>query len=181
MEVLVLNAHRVAVSRVSWQDAFVMVCAGRAEILEEYEDRVVRTAREVYPMPAVIRYLRATTKFFRKGPRFNRTNVYLRDKGICQYCGIKVDRAEFQIEHVIPRAQGGKSTWENVVVACHRCNQKKEDKTPAQAKMPLLSKPSKPKSLPGTFSPVISWSEGMPKEWKSFIASVHYWHDKLEE
>ena len=159
-----------------------MICSGRAEVMEEYENRVVHSARETFQIPAVIRLLKATAAFFRRGPRFNRTNIYLRDKGKCQYCGAAVTRSAFQIEHVTPRAQGGRTTWANCVTACNPCNQRKQDKTPQQARMRLLSKPSKPKSLPGAFSPVLAWDEKrMPMEWRDYLASVHYWHDKLEE
>ena len=181
MDTLVLNSSRLPISCVSWRKAFTMIVSGRAEVMEEYEDRVVKTARETYQIPAVIRLLEAAVGFFRRGPRFNRSNIYLRDKGKCCYCGRAVTKTEFQIEHVVPKAQGGRTVWENVVVACGPCNQRKQDKTPAQAQMRLLSKPVRPKSLPGMFSPVIQWSDGMPDEWRGFVYSVQYWHSQLED
>jgi 5-methylcytosine-specific restriction endonuclease McrA len=157
-----------------------MICSGRAEILEEYADRVVCTVRKIYQMPAVIRLIGATKAFYKKGPRFNRNNIYLRDKGKCQYCTRKLSKSEFQLEHVTPRAQGGRTNWQNVVVACEPCNQRKQDKTPAQARMKLSTKPVQPRSLPGMVSPAFRWEPGMPMEWKSFVASVTYWHSELE-
>jgi len=181
MDTLVLNSYRMPVQAVSWRKAFTMIVSGRAEVMEEYENRIVRTAYETFHIPAVIRLLKSAVGFFRRGPRFNRTNIYLRDKGACQYCGLKVSKSEFQIEHVVPRAKGGRTVWENVVVACEPCNQRKQDKTPAQARMRLLSKPVRPKSLPGMYSPVIQWETGMPDEWRDFVYSVSYWHSELED
>ena len=180
MDTLVLNSFRLPIQLVSWRKAFTMIVSGRAEVLEEYEDRAVKTAWETFQIPAVIRLLKTAVGFFRRGPRFNRSNIYLRDKGKCQYCGRAVTKTEFQIEHVVPRAQGGRTIWTNCVTSCNRCNQRKQDKTPRQAGMRLLSKPVRPKSLPGMFSPVIQWSKEMPTEWRDFIASVDYWHGTLE-
>jgi hypothetical protein len=92
-----------------------------------------------------------------------------------------LSKSEFQLEHVTPRAQGGRTNWQNCVVSCNRCNQRKQDKTPAQARMSILTKPVRPKSLPGTVSPAFRWAEGMPSEWRDFIASVHYWHGTLDD
>ena len=59
----------------------------------------------------------------------------------CQYCGTKFLSSELELEHVIPRAQRGQSTWENIVAACRDCNVEKADRTPAEAGMKLLRLP----------------------------------------
>ncbi len=180
METLVLNAAYQPINRVSWQEAFRLVFTGRAEIVETYADRVVRSARAAFPVPSIVRFVRMVRSVFRRGIRFNRRNVYLRDKGRCQYCGDKVSLDGFSFEHVIPRAQGGKTSWENIVVACIPCNRRKGGRTPEQARMRLRSKPVRPRSLPGMGSG-LGWNDGMPHSWKTYLQSVGYWHAPLDE
>lgn len=181
MDTLVLNAAYQPVARVSWQKAFTLVFTGRAEVVETYADRVIRSAREIFPMPSIVRFVRMVTTYFRRGVRFNRRNVYLRDKGRCQYCGHRVPSNDFNFEHVVPKAQGGRTTWENIVVACHPCNQRKGNRTPEQAGMRLLSKPRRPKSLPGMGRAQLAWHAGMPSTWKDYLQTVRYWHATLED
>ena len=118
-----------------------MVFAGRAEIVETYSGRVIRSAREVFPMPSIVRFVRRVTYAFRGGVKFNRKNLYLRDKGSCQYCGERVPSNAFDFEHVIPKARGGRTRWDNVVVACIPCNQLKGNRTPQEAGMRRRTKP----------------------------------------
>ena len=95
-------------------------------------------------VPRIVRLL-----FFDRLPRaevkFNRRNLFARDKSHCQYCGKRYSTAELSLDHVIPRSIGGKTTWENIVCACMKCNVKKGGKTPKQARMTLIKKPVKPK------------------------------------
>ncbi|MEM7588056.1 MAG: HNH endonuclease [Acidobacteriota bacterium] len=181
METLVLNASYQPVNRVSWREAFCMVFTGRAEIVENYADRVIRSACEVFPMPSIVRFVRRVSYVFRGGVKFNRKNLYLRDKGRCQYCWEKVPLNGFDFEHVIPKAQGGRTRWENIVVACFECNQRKGARTPAQAGMKLRSKPMRPKYLPGAVSGNMVWTDDMPLTWRDYLQSVRYWHDELED
>lgn len=169
MDTLVLNAAYQPINRVSWQEAFRMVFTGRAEIVETYVDRVVRSTRQVFRVPAIIRFVRRVTRVFRRGLRFNRRNVYLRDQGRCQYCGVAMSFGEFTCEHVVPRAQGGRTSWENIVAACIACNRRKGGRTPKQAGMKLRSKPTRPKNLRGVRVSYLRWSEEMPNVWKDYL------------
>jgi 5-methylcytosine-specific restriction endonuclease McrA len=181
MDTLVLDAGYQPINRVSWQEAFRLVFTGRAEVVENYADRIVHSAREVFPVPSIVRFVRTVAKaFYRRGVAFNRRNVYLRDKGRCQYCGLRVPSTNFDFEHILPKAQGGRTTWENIVVACLPCNQKKGNRTPPEAGMKLRSKPMRPKSLPGVGSAQLAWNDGMPISWKDYLRSVGYWHVPLE-
>ncbi len=182
MDTLVLNAAYQPLRRVSWQEAFRLVFTGRVEVVESYADRVVRSAREVFPVPSVVRFVRMVVEsVFHRGVKFNRRNVYLRDKGRCQYCGERVPSTDFEFEHVIPRSQGGHTRWANIVVACTACNRRKGNRTPAQAGMRLRIRPVRPRSLPGTGSAGLAWDEGMPHSWRDYLRSVRYWHATLEE
>jgi 5-methylcytosine-specific restriction endonuclease McrA len=178
MDTLVLSNAYIPLARVSWQRALTWALTGRVEILEEYEDRSVRSPNQVFPMPSIVRFLRKVAGYFRKGVKFNRKNVWLRDKGQCQYCGHKVALTEFTFDHVTPRKLGGKTCWENIVVACTPCNQKKADRSLREAKMRLLSKPEQPKNLPGGDFSLFCGGD-TPTTWKDYLGSISYWHGAL--
>src|SRR3954469_10212403 len=135
MQTLVLDAGYTPVARVSWQRAVTLLWEGKVEVVESY-DHVVRSVTIEVQVPAVVRFLRIV-RARKKGIRFSRENVYARDAGRCQYCGVRVARSDFTYDHVLPRAQGGLTCWENIVVCCTPCNQKKGGRTPAQARLVL--------------------------------------------
>jgi 5-methylcytosine-specific restriction endonuclease McrA len=120
------------------------------------------------------------TNYSKMPPRkvkFSRRNIYLRDDYTCQYCGRVPPRDELTIDHVIPRSKGGRSTWDNVVLSCYRCNLDKASKTLEEAGLRLLKKPVKPK-----------WSlvDGVQLDvrridmtWQRFIDEA-YWNTNLD-
>ena len=179
MDTLVLNSSYMPIDRISWRDALSRILTGRAEVVEEYEGWTVCSPSTVFKVPSIIRFLGKVAGLFRKGVRFNRHNVYLRDKGRCGYCGLRVSRSSFTYDHVVPRHQGGKTTWTNVVVSCLPCNQEKSNRTPRQAGMVLKTKPHRPKTLPGGFN--LSWDDKMPGSWQTFLRNTAYWHGQLDE
>jgi 5-methylcytosine-specific restriction endonuclease McrA len=179
MDTLVLNAAYMPIDRISWQEALSNLVKGRAVVVEEYTDWTVHSEERDWKVPAIIRFVTKVAGLFRKSVKFNRHNVYLRDKGRCQYCGLQVSKADFTYDHVVPRRQGGVTKWNNVVVACLPCNQRKADRTPMEAKMRLRVEPCRPKSLPGA-SQMFRWQDGMPSCWKDYIAGVSYWHARLD-
>lgn len=180
METLVLDVGMRPVERIPWTDAIVrIVIKKKARVIEEYPDRYINTVNWSVKMPSVIMLLRPIAKA--KAVKFSRHAIYARDRGRCQYCGEKVRRSEMQYEHVIPRAQGGRTCWENIVVSCMSCNQHKAGRTPAQASMCLLSTPVRPKKLSLVDHGGIAYSPGMPEEWKSYLRSHAYWNTALDE
>ena len=103
--------------------------------------------------------------------------VFERDGNRCQYCWKVFDRRELNLDHVIPRHFGGRTTWENVVCSCIPCNTRKANRLPPQAGMRLYRKPNRPK-----WRPVISQVISRPghKQWKDFL-DVAYWNVELKE
>ncbi|MCP3101897.1 HNH endonuclease [Myxococcus sp. K15C18031901] len=180
METLVLSQAYEPVARIPWQRAVMLIFQGKVEVVEEYEDRFVRSVTVEIRMPSVIRFVRGLRKG-PKGVKFSRENVYLRDNCRCQYCGQKVSRAEATYDHVVPRAQGGRTCWENIVIACVPCNQKKGNRTPQVARMELRSTPVKPKKLSNTLRLTFMFEKGMPMTWAKFMNDVAYWHVELQE
>jgi hypothetical protein len=136
--VLVLNADLGPLHRVTLRHAIRMLCRQVAEVHEAEPD--LRLG--VFPMPRVVRLLRyiVTTWRFATGPGWSRSGVMTRDGHRCAYCGA----AATTIDHVRPRSRGGVNTWLNTVAACRGCNQRKGDRTPAEARMPLRVNPHAP-------------------------------------
>lgn len=180
METLVLSASYRPVARISWQRAITLLFLGKVEVIEEYEDKTVRSISFELKVPSVVRFFKNLVK--RKPVvRFSRENVYARDLGHCQYCGRKVARSEATYDHVVPRSQGGGTNWENIVIACVPCNQEKGGRTPAQAALALKTAPVKPKRLPESFRLTFTFQKGMPRSWANWLRDVTYWHGSLDE
>jgi 5-methylcytosine-specific restriction endonuclease McrA len=98
-------------------------------------------------VPRVIRLLKYD-RVPRYQVKFNRRNVFLRDEYSCQYCGKSYNSGSLSLDHVLPRSQGGGTSWDNIVTACLKCNERKGGRTPKQARMPLKIPPKKPKNNP---------------------------------
>ncbi len=98
--------------------------------------------------------------------RFNRRNLFARDENTCQYCVRKLPHNQLSFDHVMPRSRGGETSWMNVVCCCIRCNTTKGNRTPKEANMELIQRPSKPR-----FSPVLTMKMEHPKYqvWKAFV------------
>lgn len=136
--VLVLNADLGPLHRVSLKHAVRMLLRQVAEVHEAVPDRQIG----VFPVPRVVRLVRyiVTRWRFGAGPSWSRSGVLSRDGHRCAYCGA----AATTVDHVLPRSRGGRNTWLNTVAACASCNQRKDDRTPAEAGMVLRVKPTAP-------------------------------------
>jgi 5-methylcytosine-specific restriction endonuclease McrA len=179
MDTLVLSQGYEPVARVHWQRAVTLLFMGKVEVIEEYEDQDIKSVTFSIKMPSVVRFIQAL-RSKRRAVKFSRENICARDNGRCQYCNQKVPRAVGTYDHVIPRAHGGLTNWENVVWACASCNQKKGGRTPAQARMKLLSVPVKPAKLPDVRF-TMSWKKDMPVSWQQFLTDFQYWNGELEQ
>src|SRR5690606_31470162 len=122
----------------------VLLLKEKAELIET-ATALLRSESFSLPRPLVIRLV-----YFVKIPRrvslpVTRRGVLSRDQYTCQYCGSSPPRKELTIDHVLPRSRGGKTTWENIITACQKCNGRKGNRTPAEANMKLLSEPQRPR------------------------------------
>jgi 5-methylcytosine-specific restriction endonuclease McrA len=178
METLVLDQSYLPVARVHWQRAITLFFMGKVEIVDEYEDQEIHSMTFSMKMPSIVRFIRSI-RSKKKAVKFSRENVYARDKGKCQYCGHLVARHEATYDHVVPRAAGGKTEWNNVVICCYTCNQKKSCRTPEQAGMRLKAMPIRPKNLPDVRITIV-WRRGDPEAWRSFCRDYTYWNAELE-
>ncbi len=144
--VLVLNATYEPLSVVSIKRAVVLLLKEKAELLEAAET-TLRARGIAMPVPLVIRMV-----YYVRIPRsmtlpLSRRTIMARDQYTCQYCGATPLRAELTLDHVLPRSRGGRTEWENVVVACRYCNQKKGNRTPKEAQMNLARQPRRPRYI----------------------------------
>jgi len=105
----------------------------------------IHTASLSYPLPSVIR-LGYLVRRPRPQPKLTRVEIFNRDHYTCQYCGKQSH--QLTLDHVVPRQQGGKHTWENLVSACAACNRRKAGRTPEQARMKLFKTPVRPSANP---------------------------------
>jgi 5-methylcytosine-specific restriction endonuclease McrA len=198
--VLVLNKHYMAIRIVGARRAFSLLCRELAAVVSLEEDaytnydlkswiEVSQSRRQFEPdaydwvstvnlyiaVPRIIRLL-CYDRLPRTDLKFNRRNIFARDKNHCQYCGKRFPMTELSLDHVIPRTMGGKATWENIVCACTGCNVRKGGRTPKQAGMLLIQKPVKPKHSPMLH---VHLGHQRYRSWKQFLDHA-YWSVELK-
>ena len=136
-------------------------------------EECIRTVRWEIKVPEVI-LLRYYDRVPRREVPFSRKNIYKRDGYFCQYCGDRPGTQELSIDHVLPRSLGGKSTWENCVLACTDCNAHKANRTIDEAEMKLIQRPRRPR-WPARFSLPMG---SVRTSWARFITE-RYWNVQL--
>jgi 5-methylcytosine-specific restriction endonuclease McrA len=142
--VLVLNQNYEPLSVCTARRAVVLVYLGKAEIIEPLNGQTVHSVSATWPVPSIVR-LGLYVNRPRKKILLSRKNIIKRDGHRCQYCG--QSRTAMTVDHVVPKNHGGQDSWENLVCACIRCNNKKGDRTPDEANMPLRRPPRRPNHI----------------------------------
>ena len=190
--VLVLNRLYQPVHVTSVKRAFSLLYQGIAKAIDnqyrlyEFADWAELSAAEHDSVATINRRIRVprvlVLSAFEHLPksrvRFSRLNIYARDGDTCQYCGRKLARSELNLDHILPRSQGGKTSWENVVCSCVPCNLKKGGQTPEQANMKLLKRPVRPRWTPFFRGGARRVTH---REWLPFLsqAETSYWNVEL--
>ncbi|HDP97819.1 MAG TPA: HNH endonuclease [bacterium] len=141
--VLVLNQSFQPMSVTNVKKAIILLYLGKAEIVEK-NCEYVHSVNAQYPLPSIVRLTRYI-HVPRKRIILSRKNILKRDNNQCQYCGKKT--VPLTIDHVIPRVRGGRDSWENLVCACVKCNNKKGNQTPEEAGLRLLQNPQRPNHI----------------------------------
>lgn len=137
--VLVLNADYTPLNTTSYQRGVILVIKGKAEVIKSDVNPILSGIKS-YVRPLIIRLLNYI-RYHSKTLKINRNRVFKRDNYQCVYCGSK---KELTLDHVIPKSKGGKNEWTNLVTSCSKCNIKKADRTPDQAKMKMSHNPYVP-------------------------------------
>jgi 5-methylcytosine-specific restriction endonuclease McrA len=193
--VLVLNRSYLPIHVTSVRRAFSLLYQGIARAVDaqyqtfdfdEWSQLAVAqradalgTSSGLIRVPRVI-VLVAFDRLPKRHVRFSRINLMARDNFQCQYCSRRPSRSELNLDHVVPRAHGGRSTWENVVTSCLDCNRRKGGRTPRQAGIRLKRKPLRPR-----WTPLMNLmlSSVRYEEWKPFlnVVDASYWNVELAE
>ncbi|MFN8358474.1 MAG: HNH endonuclease [Candidatus Kapaibacterium sp.] len=134
----------------------------KAEVVVERENRTLRSVYASYPFPSVIR-LSAYIRVPFKKIELSRKNILRRDNYRCQYCGSS--STPLTLDHIIPKSRGGSESWENLVAACVKCNNRKGSRTPEEAQMKLLSIPKRPHHI--IF--IKQFMDGADENWKPYL------------
>jgi 5-methylcytosine-specific restriction endonuclease McrA len=188
---LVLNRNWQPVNVTSVARSLTMVFSGTARVVDpesyqlfDWEDWArlipqddepfVKSVTQRFRVPEVITLIRFD-RLPKASVTFSRRNIFKRDKFACQYCGVQPRAEDLTIDHVVPRSQGGQSSWENCVLACVACNHSKADRTPEMAGMRLKKKPARPR-----WSPAYSRHKMRFESWRKFLSEV-YWDAELQE
>jgi 5-methylcytosine-specific restriction endonuclease McrA len=140
-KVLVLNGNYEPLVIVSVEKAIVLLYLDKAELVSSLDHKEVRSTSMSMPFPSVIRLATYIRVPFKK-VILSRKNILRRDGHNCQYCG--ATSVTLTVDHIIPKSRGGEDSWENLVSACLRCNNRKGSQTPDEAQMPLLRRPIRP-------------------------------------
>jgi 5-methylcytosine-specific restriction endonuclease McrA len=168
----VLNRLYVAVHVIGVRRAFSLICREMAEVVhwedghfaaydflswrelselhldaKQPDEDWLRSVNFEILVPRVVRLL-DYDRIPNRSLRLNRHTIFARDEHRCQYCGQRLPASQLSVDHVLPRSRGGRTTWENVVCACLRCNVKKGGQTPQEAHMKLSTRPVRPKRSP---------------------------------
>lgn len=186
---LILDVDYLPHSVVDWKDAVGRMFNGKIQVLAQYDEFLAHITKQTlssYPalkrslqyligsdvesfdvkVPAVAVKL-GPARRTRPGNKYSKSNVRLRDKHTCQYCGQVFPPSALNVDHVFPKSRGGKSWWDNIVLTCFACNSKKANRTPGEAGMTLLTTPKVPKVLP-IVRPKLDLSNS-PSEWLPYL------------
>lgn len=201
-DTLILNRNFYAVHISNWQKAVSLLYQGHARAVDEdlrtydFKDWIelskmmekndkgfVHSSSLRIAIPEVIQLTRYD-RLPRQEAKFSRSNIMEHYNFTCCYCGKKFpkpsrdQKPELNLDHVLPRSRGGPSNWKNIVLSCVPCNTRKDNRTPEEAGMPLLVKPSRPK-WKGNTAIKMKASSPIPVSWQRLIDDK-YWHEALD-
>ncbi|ADE55333.1 HNH endonuclease [Coraliomargarita akajimensis] len=188
--VLVLNRLWQPVNIIGVQRAFSLLLQDHAQAINtrdgqfqmmssaewlDYCESDVPEANEAYLQTVKLRIrvpkvllLREYSKLPVQEVKFTRENLFERDNYRCQYCGDSFEALELNMDHVIPRDKGGRTSWENIVTSCIQCNSRKANRLPHQASMHLIRKPERPRQRPFISSLI---GNDCDEAWEHFIGT----------
>lgn len=182
-DVLLLNAAWQPIGAISWQRAitllFTQMSNGnmKAEIVSSYSDKLLRSNKLSMSMPAIVRLVKYVRpkKNVTVFKALKRKNIFERDEGVCQYCSVQMSYTQSTLDHVHPRSKGGKDCWENLVLSCQSCNNRKGSKSVQEAGMKLLRVPFAPKLFDSLDQAVIEKIREIKRfaneEWMEYLSA----------
>ena len=138
---ILLNGDYSYLCQIDWKRALCLMFSEKAKVLK-YSDRLIQGVDKVFRAPAVMVLIKVVRSVYRNRVPFSKTNILVRDRYTCAYCGSRPRR--LTIDHIVPVSRGGKSNFDNCVACCAPCNSRKGSQTPREAGMHLRRRPYRP-------------------------------------
>lgn len=160
---LLLGASYEVLNFIDFHKTIKHLVKEKVEVVSLWDEVISFGSGEI-KFPSIVRLIKQPKRYYFSN-NFSRKALIKRDHGICQYCNTKLINSEITMDHVLPRAQGGGTSFSNCVVACKACNNKKDSRTPEQANMKLLKKPTLPSFV----------------ERKKYIDNPEFWHKDWDD
>ena len=164
---LLLNASYEVLSFIAERKVFKLIFKDKVEVISSW-DEIITWDNGKIKYPSILRLKNHVRRNYFNS-NFSRKALVKRDRSSCQYCNKKLTASQITIDHVLPRAQGGITSFTNCVICCQICNNYKADRTPEQAKMVLLKKPTHP-SFSAAHHHITDPQEHWHPEWDSFLS-----------
>jgi 5-methylcytosine-specific restriction endonuclease McrA len=161
---LLLNSNYEFLSFISERKLIKLILKEKVEILSNWNEKIIWSNGFILK-PSVVK-LKYYIRFNQHLASFSRRALLNRDNNTCQYCNTVLILSEITVDHIIPKSQNGATSFSNCVVCCKSCNSKKANKTPEQAKMVLIRKPTHPKFSNKFNYDIKDWHE----DWDSYLA-----------
>jgi 5-methylcytosine-specific restriction endonuclease McrA len=165
---LLLNASYEVLSFIPERKALKLLFKDKVEVVSSWTNTEIRWDNGKIKHPSILRLKNHVRRNYYNS-NFSRKALVKRDKNTCQYCGLKLSASQITIDHVLPRAQGGITSFTNCVVSCQVCNNIKADRTPEQANMVLLKKPTHPSFSAANY--VADPQEYWHVDWDDFLGN----------
>lgn len=166
---LLLSAGYEVVSFIPERKVFKLLFKDKVEVINSWPGIKFHWGSGSMEYPSILRLKNHVRRNYYNS-NFSRKALVKRDRNTCQYCGIRLTASQVTVDHVLPKAQGGKTTFTNCVVCCQNCNNKKADRTPEQAKMVLLKKPTHPSFSAAYY--VADPQEYWDPAWDDFLGTI---------
>lgn len=143
--VAVLNSDFTYIGMIPWERSIVLLYQGKAETVKETKTVIYNQDRtHSFIVPRIIRLVSFVKSLYSNKIPYSKRNIFVRDRHSCQYCGRKMIPTECTVDHIVPKALGGRSSWENCVCSCKRCNNIKGDSPLDKTSLKLKRHPFKP-------------------------------------
>ena len=167
---LQLSPHYEVMCFIDFKNALKKLVKGKVDIIASWDEDIF-IGNEKVKFPSIVRLKEMSKRnYYNNHSTFSRQIMVKRDKSTCMYCGKKLTNSQITVDHVLPRAQGGITSYMNCVVACQPCNGKKANFTPEQAGMVLLKKPHHPSYVPSnSFIDNSDYNNAWHPEWDDFL------------
>lgn len=163
--VLVLNSSYEPIHICTVRRAIIMIFKGHA-VMQEPGGFALRSVNSTFLAPSVIRLLQFVRIPYRN-KLASKSNILIRDRYVCQYCGKPLRSQEVTLDHILPRSRGGESNWENLAACCPRCNVQKGSKLPEEAGLKLIRDPRKGSSF--HFIHLLRHYGSVDEKWKKYL------------